>query len=209
MTAQKHSTSSRRWLQEHCRDQYVQQSQKNGLRSRAWFKLNEIHQAHKIFQSNMTVIDLGASPGGWSQYISTQVGKKGHVIACDILPMNPIAGVDFLQGNLLDSKVMEAFIQHVGTQKVHAVLSDMAPKLSGISVLDLPKSMYLVEIALKICLASLLPGGTFLVKVFQGEGFDKCLGEINALFNKVKICKPKSSRARSREVYIVAAGRKL
>lgn len=209
MATKKRSASSNSWLQEHLSDKYVQQAQKKGLRSRAWFKLDEIQQSDKLFRPAMTVADLGAAPGGWSQYVATQIGGKGRVIACDILPMNPMVGVDFLQGDFRDPLVQKALLESVNEQKVQVVLSDMAPNMSGIPAVDIPKSMYLVELALDMCRNVLVPGGSFLVKVFQGEGFDEYLREIRSLFTEVKIRKPAASRARSREVYIVATGRKI
>ncbi|NDL61401.1 MULTISPECIES: 23S rRNA (uridine(2552)-2'-O)-methyltransferase RlmE [Enterobacterales] len=209
MTTKKRSGSSSRWLQEHFSDKYVLEAQKKGLRSRAWFKLEEIQQGDKLFKPDMAVVDLGAAPGGWSQYVATQIGKKGRIIACDILPMDPIVGVDFLQGDFRDPLVLQALLERVGESKVQVVMSDMAPNMSGTPAVDIPKAMYLVELALEMCRDVLAPGGSFLVKVFQGEGFDEYLREIRSLFTKVKIRKPDASRARSREVYIVATGRKL
>lgn len=209
MGKKKRSASSSRWLQEHFSDHYVQQAQKKGLRSRAWFKLDEIQQNDRLFRQGMTVVDLGAAPGGWSQYVVSQVGRQGRVIACDILPMDPIAGVDFLQGDFRDEMVMQALLERVGDSKVQVVMSDMAPNMSGTPEIDIPRSMYLVELALEMCREVLAPGGDFLVKVFQGEGFDEYLREIRALFTTVKVRKPDASRARSREVYIVATGRKV
>lgn len=209
MVTKKRSASSSRWLQKHFSDKYVQQAQKKGLRSRAWFKLDEIQQSDKLFRPGMTVVDLGAAPGGWSQYVAMQIGGKGRVIACDMLQMDPMVGVDFLQGDFRDPLVLQAFLERVGEQKVQVVLSDMAPNMSGIPAVDVPKSMYLVELALDMCRDVLAPGGSFLVKVFQGEDFDEYLREIRSLFTKVKIRKPDASRARSREVYFVATGRKI
>lgn len=157
----------------------------------------------------MTVVDLGAAPGGWSQYVVTQIGNKGRVIACDILPMDPIVGVDFLQGDFRDELVLKALMYRVGYDKIQVVMSDMAPNMTGTPEVDIPRSMYLVELALDMCRDVLAPGGSFLVKVFQGDGFEDYLREIRSLFTKVKIRKPDSSRSRSREVYIVATGRKL
>src|SRR5471030_1780568 len=209
MTTKKRSGSSSRWLQEHFSDKYVLEAQKKGLRSRAWFKLEEIQQGDKIFRQEMAVVDLGAAPGGWSQYVATQIGRKGRIIACDILPMDPIVGVDFLQGDFRDPEVLKALLERVGDNKVQVVMSDMAPNMSGTPAVDIPKSMYLVELALDMCRDVLAPGGSFLVKVFQGDGFDEYLREIRSLFTKVKVRKPDASRARSREVYIVATGLKL
>jgi 23S rRNA (uridine2552-2'-O)-methyltransferase len=205
----KRSASSTRWLHEHFSDKYVQQAQKKGLRSRAWFKLDEIQKSDQLFKPGMTVVDLGAAPGGWSQYVVTQIGDRGRVIACDILPMDPIAGVDFLQGDFRDEMVLKTLLERVGDNKVQVVMSDMAPNMSGTPAVDIPRAMYLVELALDMCRDVLAPGGSFLVKVFQGEGFDPYLQEIRALFTTVKVRKPDASRARSREVYIVATGRKV
>ncbi|HBC6256668.1 23S rRNA (uridine(2552)-2'-O)-methyltransferase RlmE [Proteus mirabilis] len=209
MANKKRSASSSRWLQEHFSDKYVQQAKKKGFRSRAWFKLEEIQQSDNIFKLGMTVVDLGAAPGGWSQYVVQQLGNKGRIIACDLLPMDPIVGVDFLQGDFRDELVLKALLDRVGDNKVQVVMSDMAPNMSGTPAVDIPRSMYLVELALDMCRDVLAPGGSFIVKVFQGEGFDEYLGQIRSLFTKVKVRKPDASRSRSREVYIVATGRKL
>lgn len=205
----KRSASSGRWLQEHFKDKYVIQAQKKGLRSRAWFKLDEIQQSDKLFKPGMTVVDLGAAPGGWSQYVISQIGQKGRVIACDLLPMDPIVGVDFLQGDFCDELVLKILLERVGDSKVQVVMSDMAPNISGTPSVDIPRSMYLVESALEMAWDILAVGGSFIVKVFQGEGFDEYLSQVRSLFTKVKIRKPDASRARSREIYIVATGRKL
>ena len=209
MANKKRSASSSRWLQEHFSDKYVQQAKKKGFRSRAWFKLEEIQQSDNIFKPGMTVVDLGAAPGGWSQYVVQQLGNKGRIIACDLLPMDHIVGVDFLQGDFRDELVLKALLDRVGDNKVQVVMSDMAPNMSGTPAVDIPRSMYLVELALDMCRDVLAPGGSFIVKVFQGEGFDEYLGQIRSLFTKVKVRKPDASRSRSREVYIVATGRKL
>lgn len=207
MANKKRSASSSRWLQEHFSDKYVLQAQKKGFRSRAWFKLDEIQQSDKIFKPGMTVVDLGATPGGWSQYAVSKVGQTGWVIACDLLLMDPIVGVDFLQGDFRDEQILKALLERVGDKKVQVVMSDMAPNMSGTPAVDIPRSMYLVELALDMCRDVLATGGSFIVKVFQGEGFDEYLREIRSLFLKVKIRKPDASR--SREVYIVATGRKI
>lgn len=209
MGNKKRSASSSRWLQEHFSDKYVLQAQKKGFRSRAWFKLDEIQQSDKIFKPGMTVVDLGAAPGGWSQYAGSKVGQAGRVIACDLLLMDPIVGVDFLQGDFRDEQILKALLERVGDKKVQVVMSDMAPNVSGTPAVDIPRSMYLVELALDMCRDVLASGGSFIVKVFQGEGFDEYLREIRSLFLKVKIRKPDASRLRSREVYAVATGRKI
>lgn len=209
MTQKKRSPSSTRWLKEHFDDQYVKKAQKMGLRSRAVFKIDEIQGKDRLLKHGMTVVDLGAAPGGWSQFAVEQVGDSGRVIACDILPMDPIAGVDFLQGDFREETVLGALLERVGPDKVDVVMSDMAPNMSGTQQVDQARAMYLVELALDMCNQVLRADGSFVVKVFQGEGFDAYLNEIRKLFSAVKIRKPDSSRARSREVYIVATGFKL
>lgn len=152
---------------------------------------------------------MGRHPAAGPQYVVTQIGDKGRIIACDILPMDPIVGVDFLQGDFRDERVLKALMDRVGDAKVQVVMSDMAPNMTGMPAVDIPKSMYLVELALEMCRDVLAPGGSFVVKVFQGDGFEDYLREIRSLFTKVKIRKPDASRSRSREVYIVATGRKV
>ena len=209
MSKKKRTPSSTRWLKEHFDDKYVQKAQKLGLRSRAVFKIDEIQLKDKLIKSGMTVVDLGAAPGGWSQFAVEQVGDKGRVIACDILPMDPIAGVDFLQGDFREEAVLAALLERVGDAKVDVVMSDMAPNMSGTLAVDQPRSMYLVELALDMCRQVLAPNGGFVVKVFQGVGSEEYLKSVRELFKVVKVRKPDSSRARSREVYIVATGFKL
>lgn len=209
MGNKKRSASSSRWLQEHFSDKYVKQAQKKGLRSRAWFKLEELQQQNRLFKPGMVVVDLGAAPGGWSQYVVNLLGTQGRVIACDLLAMDPIVGVDFLQGDFSDERVLNALLERIGGKKVDVLLSDMAPNMSGLPAVDIPKAMYLVELALEMAKDVLALGGCFVVKVFQGEGFEEYLKQIRSLFKQVKISKPDASRARSREVYIVAMGRKL
>ncbi|MBI0157589.1 MULTISPECIES: 23S rRNA (uridine(2552)-2'-O)-methyltransferase RlmE [Gilliamella] len=208
MSNKKRSASSTRWLSEHFNDRFVQQAQKKGLRSRAWFKLEEIQKSDKLFKPGITVVDLGAAPGGWSQYVASLIGNKGRIIACDLLPMDPIVGVDFLQGDFRDEAVLNALLERVGEEKVQVVMSDMAPNMSGQPAVDIPRAMYLVELALDMCKDVLAPNGSFIVKVFQGEGFEEYLKTVRSLFKTVKIRKPEASRARSREVYIVAMGMK-
>ena len=209
MSKKKRSASSTRWLKEHFDDQYVQKAQKLGLRSRAVFKIEEIQQRDRLIRQGMTVVDLGAAPGGWSQYAVEQVGDKGRVIACDILPMDPIVGVDFLQGDFREEAVLTALLERVGDNKVEVVLSDMSPNMSGTPAVDQPRAMYLVELALEMCRDVLAPDGSFVVKVFQGVGSEEYLKAVRELFKVVKVRKPDSSRSRSREVYIVATGFKL
>ncbi len=209
MSKKKHSGSSGRWLKEHFDDKYVLEAQKKGYRSRALFKIEEIQQKDKLLKPGMTVVDLGAAPGGWSQYAAGVVGDEGQVIACDILPMDPLPGVSFLQGDFREEAVLDALLERIQPDMVDVVLSDMAPNMSGNLASDQPRAMYLVELALDMCRQVLAPNGSFTVKVFQGEGFDQYLADVRSMFKVVKIRKPDSSRDRSREVYIVATGYKL
>ncbi|ABZ77702.1 23S rRNA (uridine(2552)-2'-O)-methyltransferase RlmE [Shewanella halifaxensis] len=209
MSGKKRTASSSRWMQEHFDDHYVKLAQKRGLRSRAAFKIEEIQEKDKLIRPGMTVVDLGAAPGGWSQVAVKLAGDKGKVIACDILPMDPIVGVDFLQGDFREEKVLDALLTRVGDAKVDVVLSDMAPNMSGTGGVDQPRAMYLVELALDMCHQVLAPNGCFAVKVFQGEGFDEYMKAVKEAFKTVKTRKPDSSRPRSREVYLVATGYKL
>lgn len=209
MTKKKHSASSKRWLKEHFDDHYVLQAQKQGWRSRAVFKLEEIQQKDKLLKPAMTVVDLGAAPGGWSQLATQLVGDNGQVIACDILPMDPIVGVDFLEGDFREDAVLDALLNRIGGKNVDVVLSDMAPNMSGNDAVDQSRAIYLCELALDMCHQVLKPNGSFAIKVFQGEGFDQYLKAVKEAFKVVKTRKPDSSRARSREVYLVATGYKL
>ncbi|OAN14182.1 23S rRNA (uridine(2552)-2'-O)-methyltransferase [Photobacterium jeanii] len=209
MSRKKQSGSSGRWLKEHFDDKYVQEAQKKGYRSRAIFKIEEIQNKDKLLKPGMTVVDLGAAPGGWSQYAAEVVGEEGQVIACDILPMDSLPGVSFLQGDFREEAVLDALLERIQPDMVDVVMSDMAPNMSGNLASDQPRAMYLVELALDMCRQVLAPNGSFAVKVFQGEGFDQYLAEVRSMFKVVKIRKPDSSRDRSREVYIVATGYKL
>lgn len=200
------SKSSGRWLKEHFDDHYVKQSQKEGWRSRASYKLLEIQEKDKIFRPGLRVVDLGAAPGGWSQVAVGLVGDQGRVVASDILPMDAIAGVDFVQGDFTEDAVLERILETIGSDKVDLVISDMAPNMSGALSVDQPNAMYLVELALDLSSQVLCKGGTFLTKVFQGEGFDAYLQDMKSGFNKVHTRKPAASRARSREVYLLATG---
>ncbi|WP_340676793.1 23S rRNA (uridine(2552)-2'-O)-methyltransferase RlmE [Paraglaciecola sp.] len=209
MTKKKQSASSQRWMQEHFADKYVLQAQKQGLRSRAVFKIEEIHQKDNLIRQGMTVVDLGAAPGGWSQYAVNLVGDDGIVVACDILPMDSLVGVDFLQGDFREEAVLNQLMKKIGGKNVDVVMSDMAPNMSGNDAVDQAKSMYLVELALDMCHQVLKRNGSFIVKVFMGEGFDEYFKTVKQAFVTVKTRKPESSRARSREVYLVATGYKL
>ena len=209
MTKKKRSASSSRWLQEHFADHFVQKAQKLGLRSRAAFKLEQIQLQDKVLKPGMTVVDLGSAPGSWSQYSVGIVGDKGTVIACDILPMDPINGVSFLQGDFREEAVLNALLSRIEGKNVDVVLSDMAPNMSGNDTTDQARSMYLIELALDMCHNVLKQNGSFVVKVFQGDGFEQFVKDVRAAFTTVKIRKPDSSRARSRETYIVATGFKI
>jgi 23S rRNA (uridine2552-2'-O)-methyltransferase len=200
------SKSSKGWLEEHFKDKYVQQSQQDGYRSRACYKLLELNKKDKLIKKNMTVIDLGSAPGGWSQVAAELVGDNGTVIASDILPMDGIAGVQFVQGDFTEDSVFEEIMNAMQGFKADLVISDMAPNMSGMADVDQPRAMYLVELALDMAVNTLEVGGGFVAKVFQGEGFDALLAETRKNFTRVVTRKPDASRARSREVYWVATG---
>ena len=200
------SKSSAAWLKEHFDDRFVQQSWQDGYRSRASYKLLALDDKDGLFKPGMSVIDLGAAPGGWSQIAAERVGPQGQVIASDILEMDALAGVEFVCGDFTETEVLEEILGKLGERPVDLVLSDMAPNMSGMSAIDQPQAMYLVELALDLARQTLRPGGRFLVKVFQGEGFDAYLKELRASFNRVVTRKPEASRARSREVYLLADG---
>ena len=198
------SKSSNQWLREHFTDEYVRRAQQEGYRSRAAYKLLEIHQKDRLLRSGMTVVDLGAAPGGWSQLAARHVGGQGAVIALDILPMEPLPGVEFIQGDFRETMVLNQLLERLANRPVDLVISDMAPNTSGIKAVDQPRGMYLAELALAFAQERLRPGGDFLVKVFQGEGFDPFLQNLRGMFVGVAPRKPKASRARSAEQYLLA-----
>ncbi|MEX2132301.1 MAG: 23S rRNA (uridine(2552)-2'-O)-methyltransferase RlmE [Pseudohongiellaceae bacterium] len=200
------SKSSKNWLKEHFGDNYVKRSQQLGYRSRASFKLLEIDQKDHLLRPGMTVLDLGAAPGGWSQVASGKVGSAGRVIASDILAIDPIPGVDFLQGDFTEAEVPDRIRVLIGDSKVDLVLSDMAPNISGVKAIDQPQVMYLAELALELARTQLKEGGGLLVKVFHGEGLDVFQGELKSCFRSVRVRKPDASRARSSEIYLLATG---
>ena len=200
------SKTSKAWLKEHESDEYVQRSRKDGYRSRASYKLIEIDQSVNLLKSGMTVVDLGASPGGWSQIAAEKVGGSGRVLASDILAMDAIAGVDFVQGDFTDDGVFDAILEALAARPVDLVISDMAPNMSGMKAVDQPRAMHLAELAFDFAQQVLSPGGTFLAKVFQGEGFDAFVRNLRSDFKNVAIKKPDASRSRSREVYCLARG---
>lgn len=200
------SRSSGRWLKEHFDDPYVKEAQKLGYRSRASFKLLEIQQKDRLIRPGMTVVDLGAAPGGWSQVVANLVGHHGRVIASDILLMDSLAGVTFVHGDFTEEEVFAQIMDALGERKADLVISDMAPNMSGMVGVDQPRAMYLVELAADLAARVLLPGGVFLTKVFHGEGFDELLKQLKRSFSKVSTRKPQASRSRSREVYLLAQG---
>ncbi|ALM54463.1 23S rRNA methyltransferase [Halomonas huangheensis] len=193
-------------MKEHFDDRYVQQSWQDGYRSRASYKLIELDEKDRLFKPGMTVIDLGAAPGGWSQIAAERVGDNGVVIASDILEMDALAGVDFIAGDFTEEQVLEEILSVLNNRPVDLVMSDMAPNMSGMAAIDQPQAMYLVELALDLARQTLRPGGRFLAKVFQGEGFDAYLKDLRGSFQRVVTRKPDASRARSREVYLLAEG---
>ena len=198
--------SSKAWLKEHRNDVYVQRAQADGYRSRACYKLLELNEKGRFIKPGMTVVDLGSAPGGWSQVAAQLAGHKGRVIASDILPMDAIAGVDFIQGDFTEQSVFDEIQAVIGTDQPSVVLSDMAPNMSGIVDVDQPKAMYLVELALDLAMQMLPKGGVFAAKVFHGEGFDDWLKSVRSNFQSVNSRKPAASRPRSKEVYVVARG---
>ncbi|HVV68705.1 MAG TPA: 23S rRNA (uridine(2552)-2'-O)-methyltransferase RlmE [Gammaproteobacteria bacterium] len=202
------TNSSARWLDEHFNDPYVKRAQKAGYRSRAAFKLLEIQERDKLLRSGMTIIDLGAAPGGWAAVAKQLVGEGGRVIALDILPMPALAGVEFIQGDFNEEAVEARLLTHIDNCPVDLVMSDMAPNMSGIGDVDQSRSMLLAEQALAFAEKVLKPGGCLLVKVFQGAGFDEFLRDMRVGFSQVKIRKPKASRARSNEIYLLGFGYK-
>lgn len=200
------SKSSTRWLQRHVRDEYVKRAQKEGYRSRAAYKLAEIDERDHLLRPGMTVVDLGAAPGGWAQYARARLGASGRVIALDVLPMEPIAGVELVQGDFTEQAVLDSLLQRLGGAAVDLVMSDMAPNISGIAPSDQARSIYLAELALDFAAKSLRPGGTLLLKTFQGAGYAELHKELQRRFERVTARKPRASRAESREVYLVCRG---
>ena len=200
----KKRSSSKAWLKEHRDDPYVQQAQREGYRSRACYKLLELQAKDRLIRPGMTVVDLGSAPGGWSQVAAELVGHRGRVVASDILAMDARAGVEFIQGDFTEDAVFEQILVAIGEAPVDVVVSDMAPNMSGMTAVDQPRAMYLVELAVDMAQRVLAPGGSFVAKVFQGEGFDDLIRDCRDSFGKVLTRKPQASRPRSREVYLVA-----
>lgn len=202
------SRSSGRWLSEHFSDEYVKQAQALGYRSRAVFKLKELDEREHLFKPGLVVLDLGAAPGGWSQYVAERVGKSGKIIALDLLPVEAIPGVVFIQGDFREEAILSQLMAELANRPIDVVLSDMAPNMSGNRVVDQARGMHLAELALDTVRGVLKPGGSFVTKLFQGPDVDAYVREVRALFTKVSVRKPKASRDRSPEVYLVGTGRK-
>ncbi|MDD2863117.1 MAG: 23S rRNA (uridine(2552)-2'-O)-methyltransferase RlmE [Methylococcales bacterium] len=198
--------SSTQWMQEHFDDPYVKMAQAQGYRSRAVFKLKEINDKDNLLKSGINVVDLGAAPGGWSQFARQLLGKNGRLVALDILPMEPLEGVDMIIGDFREESVLHELYAVLNNAPIQLVLSDMAPNMSGNKSTDQARAMYLCELALDTAKTVLAKNGVFVVKVFQGEGFEAYFKEVGQAFNSVVIRKPKASRPRSNEVYILAKG---
>jgi 23S rRNA (uridine2552-2'-O)-methyltransferase len=200
------SKTSLKWLQRHVNDPYVKQAQKDGYRSRASYKLLEVQEKYNLIRNGMSVVDLGAAPGGWSQVTSRLIGGQGRLIASDILEMDSIPDVTFIQGDFTEDEVLARILEAVGNSQVDLVISDMAPNMSGTPEVDMPKAMFLCELALDLAERILKPGGNFVIKIFQGEGFDVYLKDARRKFDKIQMIKPDSSRGSSREQYMLAWG---
>jgi 23S rRNA (uridine2552-2'-O)-methyltransferase len=208
-TMPRRTKSSARWLAEHFSDEYVKRAQAEGWRSRAVYKLEEIQTKDRLIKPGMRVIDLGAAPGGWSQFAAKVMKGRGTLLASDILPMDPLSDVDFVQGDFTDEAVFEQLMARLDGEPVDLVLSDMAPNISGDEAIDQPRAMYLAELALDFTQRVLGPDGAFLVKVFQGQGLPSFMTALRAGFTRVITRKPRASRARSREVYLLARSRRV
>lgn len=198
--------SSRRWLDRHINDAYVQRAQKDGYRSRAAYKLLELQERDRLMRPGLRVVDLGAAPGGWSQLAASLVGRKGRVIALDLIPFDPITGVEIIEGDFREDKVLGQLSELLAGEPLDLVLSDMAPNISGMKAVDQPRSIYLAELALDFALSTLKPNGAMVVKAFHGEGFDELVKTMRQHFERVVSRKPKASRPESRETYLVAKG---
>jgi 23S rRNA (uridine2552-2'-O)-methyltransferase len=199
-------SKNRTWIKQHVKDPYVLQSQRDGYRSRASYKLLEIVEKARLIKPGMTIVDLGSAPGGWSQVATKMVGHKGTVVAVDILPMNPIAGVSFIQGDFTEEDILAELLEKIGNEPVDLVISDMAPNLTGMKAVDQPAVVYLADLAVDLAQQVLTKDGTFIAKLFQGEGFDEFVRNTRKVFNVVSLKKPDASRSKSREVYLVAKG---
>ncbi len=203
----KATKTSKQWMREHINDPYVQQAQKDGYRSRAAYKLLEIDERDHLIKPGMIVVDLGATPGGWSQVAGNKVGDKGRVYALDLLPLNPLPRVEFIQGDFREDSVLAQLEEKLAGRQIELVISDMAPNISGIDLSDQARSIYLAELALEFSVQHLKPGGAFLVKLFHGVGFEEYVKEMRKHFTKVASRKPNASRDRSSEVYMLGIGK--
>ncbi|MHB8678560.1 MAG: 23S rRNA (uridine(2552)-2'-O)-methyltransferase RlmE [Rudaea sp.] len=203
------SKSSSRWLKEHFSDPFVKRAQAEGWRSRAVFKLEELIERDRLLKPGMTVVDLGAAPGGWSQMVRARLGDAGRIVALDILPMQGISGVEFIEGDFREDEVLKRLVSVLGGAPVDLVLSDMAPNISGVEDADQARAMHLAELAQEFAAVHLKPGGAFVVKLFQGRGFDEYLKNLRKAYERVSMRKPKASRARSPEAYAIAIGKRL
>jgi 23S rRNA (uridine2552-2'-O)-methyltransferase len=201
--------SSKSWRERQERDPFVQRARREGWRSRAVFKLQEIDRKHRLLKPGMLCVDLGAAPGGWSQYVSEKLDGNVRIVAVDLLPMDTLSGVEFVQGDFTEDETLEAMRKLIGDDRVDLVMSDMAPNISGTRSVDQPRSMYLAELALDMCREFLASGGAFVCKLFQGEGIDAFIAETRQRFGRVKVMKPEASRPGSREVYLVARNYRL
>ena len=199
-------SKNRSWIKQHVKDPYVVQSHRDGFRSRASYKLLEIINKERLIRPGMTVVDLGSAPGGWSQVAAQLVGDNGTVVAVDILPMNPVAGVHFIQGDFTEEPVLQQLLKEIDNKPVDLVISDMAPNLTGMKAVDQPAVVYLAELAVDLAQQVLKKNGIFIAKLFQGEGFDEFVRNTRTVFNTVALKKPDASRAKSREVYLLAKG---
>ncbi len=200
----KRRKSSRRWVRAHQQDEFVRKAQSEGWRSRAVFKLSELQERYALIRPGMTIVDLGAAPGAWSQFAASCLKGKGRIIAVDLLPMDAQEGVTFIQGDFRENSVLEEINAALGDDRVDLVMSDMAPNISGVKAVDQPRAMLLAELAFEFATEHLNPGGTLLSKVFHGEGFDALVRVARERFGAVRVRKPKASRPQSREVYLLA-----
>jgi 23S rRNA (uridine2552-2'-O)-methyltransferase len=201
-------SKNRTWIKQHVKDPYVKQSQRDGYRSRASYKLLEIVEKGRYIKPGMVVVDLGSAPGGWSQVAAKLVGHKGCVVAVDILPMDPVAGVSFIQGDFTEEEILNQLLNEIGNRPVDLVISDMAPNLTGMKAVDQPAMIYLAELAVDLVQQVMTDDGIFIAKLFQGEGFDEFVRNTRTVFKVVSLKKPDASRSKSREVYLVAKGLK-
>ncbi len=204
----KQSKTSNAWMKEHVNDFFVKQAKKDGYRSRAAYKLLEIHERDKLLKPGMAVVDLGAAPGSWSQVVAHKIGRNGKIVALDLLEMAPMPGVEFIQGDFREDNILDELRISLENRQIDLVISDMSPNVSGIKLSDQVRSMHLAELALEFSIERLNPGGSFLVKVFQGYEFDQFLLSMRAGFDRVIIRKPKASRDRSKELYLLGSGKK-